>query len=406
MKVSVIIPVYNVQEYLAECLDSIINQTEKDIEIICVEDCSTDSSLKILQEYAKKDDRIVILQNEKNSGLSVTRNNGLNIAKGEYVLFVDSDDFIEPTLLETTLKFASDVDMVCFDYREYDGKRYITDSHIYGIPDGYYKAYDYYLDLFKGNMFIFSACSKLFRRSFLNEHNIRFEKGVLYEDVLFGFYCMINAQSIYSLKEKMYFYRTRPNSITRTRLKEKNIKDHFYSLYKICEYYLSNSFSKEHNILIEKFIQRLERDYIRLYREYFCQNKDKGELIEEECTNHVKLQRAFSNSMLGITDYTLLLEKHLNSIKRSEKIIIYGAGIVAREVINCFDLNDVSITGVAVSDVSKNRKSLFGNPVRALSEYENIKEECLVIIAVSSKFSSEIEDYLKKQGFKNYIKLF
>ena len=93
VKVSVIVPVYNVDKYLEECLDSIVNQTLNDIEIICVNDGSTDGSLKILEDYASKDDRIKIITQE-NGGLSVARNTGIDVAKGEYLSFVDSDDFI------------------------------------------------------------------------------------------------------------------------------------------------------------------------------------------------------------------------------------------------------------------------------------------------------------------------
>ena len=98
-KISVIVPVYNVELYLYQCLDSIINQTFKDIEIICINDGSTDNSGKVLEEYAQKDDRVKVLTQE-NQGQAVARNKGLDIAKGEYIYFVDSDDFIHPQTLE------------------------------------------------------------------------------------------------------------------------------------------------------------------------------------------------------------------------------------------------------------------------------------------------------------------
>ena len=98
-KVSVIIPVYNVEKYLRECLNSVINQTLKDIEIILVDDGSTDSSLSICQEYAKKDDRIIVLT-QQNQGAAVARNNGIKIAKGEYLSILDSDDYFDLSMLE------------------------------------------------------------------------------------------------------------------------------------------------------------------------------------------------------------------------------------------------------------------------------------------------------------------
>ena len=94
-KVSVIIPVYNVEDYLRQCLDSVINQTLKDIEIICVDDGSTDKSLEILHEYEKKDSRITVLT-QKNQYAGVARNVGMSVATGKYFVFLDSDDFFEP----------------------------------------------------------------------------------------------------------------------------------------------------------------------------------------------------------------------------------------------------------------------------------------------------------------------
>ena len=103
--VSVLIPVYNVEKYLSRCLDSLINQTLTDIEIICVNDGSTDGSLKILKQYQEKDNRIVIVD-KKNGGLPSARNAGLDRARGQYVGFVDSDDYVEPSMFETLYKTA------------------------------------------------------------------------------------------------------------------------------------------------------------------------------------------------------------------------------------------------------------------------------------------------------------
>ena len=98
-EISVVIPFYNVQKYLKQCLDSVVNQTFNDIEIICIDDGSSDSSLDILNEYAKKDDRFKILTQE-NKGPSYTRNRGIDTAQGKYLYFMDSDDYIEPESLE------------------------------------------------------------------------------------------------------------------------------------------------------------------------------------------------------------------------------------------------------------------------------------------------------------------
>ena len=119
-KVSVIIPVYNVEKYLRECLDSVVNQTLKDIEIICINDGSPDNSLAILEEYAKKDSRIIVISQE-NSGVSTARNVGIDLAKGDYLYFIDADDYAEPDLLELSYQKAlsTQCDIVNFGFFEH-----------------------------------------------------------------------------------------------------------------------------------------------------------------------------------------------------------------------------------------------------------------------------------------------
>ncbi len=113
-KVSIIIPVYNVEKYLKECLNSVVNQTLKEIEIICVDDGSTDNSLSILEEYAKKDNRINLLKQE-NSGAGAARNKGLDSARGEYIYFLDSDDFLELNAIEILYnQIAKNQADICF----------------------------------------------------------------------------------------------------------------------------------------------------------------------------------------------------------------------------------------------------------------------------------------------------
>ena len=119
-KISVIIPVYNVEKFLRECLDSVVNQTMKDIEIICINDGSTDGSLDILKEYATKDDRIIVV-NQTNGFAGSARNSGLKIARGEYIQFVDSDDYLELNACETAYKYALQykADVVVWGYKNF-----------------------------------------------------------------------------------------------------------------------------------------------------------------------------------------------------------------------------------------------------------------------------------------------
>jgi glycosyltransferase involved in cell wall biosynthesis len=118
--VTIAVAVYNTEKYLKDCMDSVVNQTYQNLEIICVNDCSTDKSLEILEEYAAKDTRIKIITNEKNSGLGVTRNVGIDAAHGEYILFIDSDDWLDLTACEKLIPKAKENDSDIVFYSAYE----------------------------------------------------------------------------------------------------------------------------------------------------------------------------------------------------------------------------------------------------------------------------------------------
>ena len=199
IKVSVIIPVYNTENYLRACLDSVVNQTLRDIEIICVNDGSTDNSLSILKEYAEKDSRIVLI-NQKNAGVSVARNNAIAVAKGEYLAFLDSDDWFEPDAMEAAYsKISQDkTDVVVFAQKNYDApETWYEVSHkllekcILGT-----NSLDEFISL---NIVVWD---KMFRTEFIKGSNIAFPAGLtLGEDGIFC-YQAIFAGAKYSYLNK------------------------------------------------------------------------------------------------------------------------------------------------------------------------------------------------------------
>ena len=212
-KVSVIIPVYNSQKYLRECLDSIVNQTLKEIEIICVDDGSTDESLEILKEYDTKDSRVhVFTQPNKNAGAA--RNNGLKHAHGEYLLFVDSDDFFNLNMLEHSYKKAliADADMVVFSANEYNmktGKIFRIDQCLrmdLCPPQDPFSPEDISEQLFQFSRNV--TWNKLIRRSIISKYNIEFQEIPRANDVYFTCLSMALSSKISILNEELITYRT------------------------------------------------------------------------------------------------------------------------------------------------------------------------------------------------------
>ena len=204
-KISVIIPVYNVENYLRQCLDSVINQSLYDIEIICINDGSTDSSAHILEEYSSKDNRIVVI-NQENSGQSVARNNGLKIAAGEYVAFLDSDDYMEPDLCELAYNKAkqtgADITMYFFDTF---GEDYMCISAIDNIPDDEIVIRDRRIDAVNDNNNV--IWNMLYKHSFLQNNNIVFLESILYEDVHFSIKCACLCNRISVIRKRLVHYR-------------------------------------------------------------------------------------------------------------------------------------------------------------------------------------------------------
>ena len=215
-KISVIIPVYNVEKYLNQCFDSVLNQTVKDIEIICVNDGSKDASSDILKEYASKDERFLVI-NQSNQGLSVARNNGLNAANGDYVAFLDSDDYILSNdyfekLYNACEKYNADVSVASIirgndkksDYifkidKEEVASSYIDKLLMCDVPDTNY------------------VWNKLYKRESLLDTGIVFPAGRLYEDLYYTHKVLYYIDKVVSVPDVSVFYRKRSDSIVKTK---------------------------------------------------------------------------------------------------------------------------------------------------------------------------------------------
>ncbi|MDD6285954.1 MAG: glycosyltransferase [Methanobacteriaceae archaeon] len=214
-KVSVIVPVYNDELYLSNCLESLINQSLKDIEIICINDGSSDNSLSILEDYSDKDDRISYYS-QANKGPGAARNKGIEKAKGDYIAFVDADDWLDLNALEKLYNqsIKNDSDMVLFNAIEHFPNK--NNERIYPVSDDedidysdFSFNYKYNKKLVMNSYLI--VCTKLHKHSFIVENNLKFTDKGYFEDVFFHIKSMIVAQRISYLPECLYHYRREYN---------------------------------------------------------------------------------------------------------------------------------------------------------------------------------------------------
>lgn len=250
-KISIIIPMYNAKEYIARCLESVINQSFSDIEIIIVNDGSTDESLEICRKYAKIDERIIIL-NKDNNGVSVARNQGMNVATGEYVMFVDSDDWIDENMCQDLYKRISECHAdICFcnNIKEYGNRSEYIDfgclkdvinlDEIKEVILSLIEEKDIKIahrrETFRG------PCAKLYKRSIIIDNNITFKRELaIGEDLVFNLEYLKYCEKI--VVEKKFLYHYRVNLYSATKRYRENAWDTYRKLLVILEEYLESNF--------------------------------------------------------------------------------------------------------------------------------------------------------------------
>ncbi|HOZ54957.1 MAG TPA: glycosyltransferase [Clostridia bacterium] len=267
-KVSVIVPVYNVQDYIRKCMESLVNQTLDDIELIIVNDGSTDGSIEIAKEYQEKNKKIKIV-NKKNGGLSDARNYGVRYANGEYIAFLDSDDYVEYDTYERMYEKAIEEQADCVECNfiwEYENKSKIDIGYMYSN---------------KSEMIIYSrvvAWNKLIKNSLLKNIDEIFPIGLRYEDIEFFYKLIPKIEKVAFIKEPKIHYVQRKTSIANTQsIKNRDI---FIVLSNVLNYYKSNG-------LYDKYKSELEYTFSRLLlcSSFFRIVKIKDENIRKKLIN-------------------------------------------------------------------------------------------------------------------------
>ena len=250
-KVSIVIPIYNVEKFLADAIESVLNQTYKNLEVILVDDGSPDNCGKICDEYALKDERIKVIH-KVNGGLSAARNSGIEIATGDYIMFLDSDDLLTENACELFLnKIESEnADYVIGNYINCDEDGTVWEKPIFNTE----KYSEFKLDIkdYTDSFFIMnsSACNKMFRREFIEKLGLRFEVGLPAEDAIFTTYCFIKSTRVFYIPDIIYIYRQR-NAGT--------------SISMNCTQKYFNGISKAYKIIYENFRDNNELGFYRFF---------------------------------------------------------------------------------------------------------------------------------------------
>ena len=296
VKISVIVPCYNVEKYLSECLESIVNQTLKDIEIICIDDGSTDKTSQILKSYLQKDSRIKLIT-QKNKGLSASRNIGIEKSKGDYISFIDADDYMELTSLEKSYYISKkyDLDMLIFKLINFD-ENYVKSEDEYfnmkflkdNFGDNVFNFKDVGSDMYTISV---TAPGKLFKADLIKD--ISFPEGVIFEDNPFFIMVMFKAERVLFYDEFLYNRRIRFDSITQS------ANDRFHECIDIFNMVID--ITKEFGYYEDHIITIFQKKMYNIYRFFKLTNiEDKNVFFNKIRKDFISLQKEYE--YLGILD--------------------------------------------------------------------------------------------------------
>lgn len=287
MKFSIIVPIYNVEPYLERCVNSLLLQTCKDVEIILVDDESPDKCPILCDKYAAEDTRVRVIH-KKNGGLSDARNAGLKIATGEYIIFVDSDDYLEITACEELLKYTGNsADVILVDAIVEGGNVDFGHINFSKIISGE----EYLLEAYRQNKAPMAAWLNVYRRKFLNDNKLEFQYGILHEDEEFTPRVLLKATTVVCSNISMYHYIIRNNSITTKKDKRKNARDFYNTCRKLESIYMQ----VEDRELRRYLLDSLTTKYLSIFQagqlyQYGKEYLHKDFVIKHAMSNKTKLK--------------------------------------------------------------------------------------------------------------------
>ena len=406
--ISVIIPIYNVKEYLEDCLNSLLIQSLLNCEFICIDDGSTDDSYKIVESYMGKDKRFKMIR-QKNKGLAEPRNVGIRNARGKYIVFLDSDDYyVDGCVLDKLFQNAEEnaLELLGFEtellyegnMKELDNKDfYYYKDHVY---PGIRKGIDFFIDMMSKHEYCDSSCMMFINREWLLEQGIFFYPGILYEDALFCTQCFLYAGRMAHLSERLYTYRVREKSIMTGSICWENVRSRLVVYREILS--LSALFRKDEAGLQEPLAEYLS--LIASHAKYMDEFR-----IDEPSDERMEPLDLLLMKTMEIGKYRIEVNEEviLNGLEKlvadSEGVILYGAGAAGRMFFRF--LQDKGLSGkvlcYAVSGTTDESAILDNIPIFPINEA--IKKPGRVILSVIAyKARMAMQKTLKQLGVNQF----
>lgn len=428
VKCSIIVPIYNVEKYVVDCLESILNQSNQDYEIICVNDGSTDLSGEIVKNYQKNYSEKIVYVEQENLGLSAARNAGIAVAKGEYICFVDSDDMLTDNALEvlmSTIKMNPDVQIINYEMDKLifeGGQEDISKNQYYKVNhkyEGVMSGQELLIELLNNHEYVESANLLLINRQWLNANKINFTLGALYEDSIFSIDCFLKCNKILHLDAGIYQYRVRENSIMTAKESFTQFKWRIWQFREVQK----RIYEKYDNQILQNALAEYAKLVLGSIRNVYM-HLDYSERIKiSELTGGDRL----IVDLLGINEVDLInddlaLDGILRKIENSTGILIYGAGnvgnkiwklinllgfehkikkivvssvdkeiVIGKHKVESIDTCDTRGVDLAIIATVKNQMDMF----KRLREYINFD-----VIAISASMEFMVDNYLENYNYK------
>lgn len=406
-KISIIVPVYNTEKYIKDCLDSILNQSFKDFEILCINDGSTDRTLQILEKYKADDKRITVI-NQENRGQSAARNIGIDKAEGDYICFVDSDDMI----VKDTLKILVDaIEKYNVDIVNYETAPLIYESDYVkekNNKDEYYLVRNSYKSVVNGRAlftemvengdFVDSACLLFIKRQWLLNKSIFFCEGMLYEDAIFSIQCFFQCCRMKHIKDRLYQYRVRDNSTMTEKMLFKHQVSRIWQFSECLRIIYSLAKTEREVSALALYAGMCMR--CAKYVNFKLDNDEKEKIKQLDSLYGLLAKTMDLNRISEQCNRELYLEGLLAIVKNAEHIILYGASIVGNKVKNYIAMNGMEnkILGFATShEIAP--KLVDGLCVKSITEYMP-REDLVVIISAGENHHTDMYNMAKKLGFE------
>ena len=391
--VSIIIPIYNVEDYVDGCLNSVINQTYKNLEIICIDDGSVDNSYTILERYAKEDPRIKALK-QKNIGLSATRNRGIEIASGEYCYFLDSDDALYAFSIETMVKYMIEfqLDILYFSadviYHDESLKDRFPNENQIWIRNNFlkqvYSGKNYFMKVFKEQPFPSPVQIQFYKLDYLKKNCMLFSAGYIHEDIFYSYKTALYAKRVMAIKDPLYLRRVRKDSIVTRACTEKNFEGRFTAYYDILMLNAMYNGNLSLEFYMNRYLNCAYENVVRVYRQ-----------LDKDARKKIDFKENTKSMLFEQMKRGLGCEKSVQGYgtvqTQKEKIILIGAGKIGKAAVEYF--GKYRIAFFADNDASKIGKQfckIATLPVKDLKEYENDYD-----LVICSNCDTELADQLR-----------